>query len=188
MCCIVQKKKKKRFFFFLSIHVGDVKKTPWQANITPSDYQLLATCLTYHPKKTFQDSLRLFLILGYSTYDYICLEAFYISDISVPSTTMPSLPTYYIFFPSHLLHYCCQWQSLFVPKSISFVLPVCKWSRWIEEERSWSLRTSWKVRNATLISSLMWANVTVNWMYKANTIHDAHIQVILNKKIFSQYS
>lgn len=40
-----------------------------------------------------------------------------------------------LFFPSCLLHYYYHWLPRSVPKSISFVLPVCKWSRWIEAER-----------------------------------------------------
>lgn len=163
--------------------IRSCKRCYRQANITPSDYQLLVACLTYQPKKTFQESLRLFLILGYSTYDYVCLEGF-ISRISLclqPQCHLFPLITSF----SPLLHYYCHWLSLFVPKSISFVLPVCKWSRWIEEEKSWSPRTSWKVRNATLISSMVWANARVNWRYKANTVHDAFIRVILITHIFS---
>lgn len=115
---------------------GDVRKTPWQANIMSSDYQLLAACLKFHPKKTFQESLRRFLILGSSTYDYVCLEGF-ISQISLCFQPQHHLiPFITSLSPSPLLHYYCHLQSLSVSKSISFVLLVCKWSRWIEGERS----------------------------------------------------
>lgn len=54
------------WYRFKSIIARDVRKTLWQANITVCHQitSFLAACLTYHPKKTFQESLRFFLILG----------------------------------------------------------------------------------------------------------------------------